>query len=68
MVPEIFIDFSLVGRDAGRVRSRVKASVRRRLQAGDTVVILGDDVAPIRAHVVTIASDSPEVEFELVRG
>lgn len=67
-MPEIFIDFSLVGHDAGRVRSRVKASVRRRLQAGDIVVIRGDDVAPIRARVVALASDSPEVEFELLRG
>jgi hypothetical protein len=44
-VPEVFVDYSLVGH-ARRLRTRVKASVRRQLQIGDTVVVRGDDVAP----------------------
>jgi hypothetical protein len=39
-VPEVFVDYSLVGH-ARRFRTRVKASVRRQLQVGDTVVVPG---------------------------
>ena len=65
-VPEIFVDHSLVGRHAIRIRTRVKASVRQQLQIGDTVVVLGDAVAPARARVLAVAVDDPEVELELV--
>jgi hypothetical protein len=65
VVPEIFVDYSLVGA-ARYFRTRVKASVRRQLQIGDTVVVRGDDVAPARARVLGIADDDPEVELELI--
>ena len=55
-VPEVFVDYSLVGH-ARRFRTRVKASVRRGLQIGDTVVVRGDDVAPADARVLGVAAD-----------
>ncbi|MCW2898923.1 MAG: hypothetical protein JWO67_1188 [Streptosporangiaceae bacterium] len=64
-VPEVFVDYSLVGH-ARRFRTRVKASVRRQLQIGDTVVVRGDDVAPADARVLGVAADDPEVELELI--
>jgi hypothetical protein len=64
-VSEIFIDYSVVGR-ATRFRTRVKAAVRQGLRDGDTVLVLGDDVPPAHARVVTVQSGNPEVELELL--
>ncbi|MCZ2826014.1 MULTISPECIES: hypothetical protein [unclassified Modestobacter] len=60
---ELFVDWSLVGQ-ARRFRIRVGAPIRRQLRAGDTVVVLGDDVTPARARVLAV--DDPEVELELL--
>src|SRR3954470_22305444 len=40
------------------------AALRGQLHAGDTVVVLGDDVAPARARVLVV--DDPEVELKLI--
>src|SRR4051812_40816324 len=57
--PQVFVDYSLVGHGR-RFRTRVEAALRGQLHAGDTVVVLGDDVAPARARVLVV--DDPEVE------
>jgi hypothetical protein len=65
-MPEtIFIDYSLVGH-AHRFRTRVKAAVRRQLHVGDTVLVCGDGVASSSARVRAVASDTIEVELELI--
>ncbi|MGY1709868.1 hypothetical protein ACI8AC_10195 [Geodermatophilus sp. SYSU D00758] len=60
---ELFVDWSPVV-TAHRFRTRAPAATRWRLHAGDTVVVLSDDVAPARARVLAV--DHPEVEFELL--
>lgn len=62
---EVFVDYSLGGRGS-QFRTRVKASVRRQLQIGDTIVVRGDGVAPAQARVITVADDNPEVELQLI--
>ncbi|MGY2004235.1 hypothetical protein [Blastococcus sp. SYSU DS1024] len=60
---ELFVDWSLVGQ-ARRFRTRVPATVRRQLHRGDTVRVVGDDIAPTSARVLAV--DDPEVELELL--
>ncbi|WP_091241366.1 hypothetical protein [Klenkia soli] len=62
---EIFVDYSSVGR-ARRFSTRVKATIRRELHPGDTVMVSGDGVVPARALMLTVSAANPEVELELL--
>ena len=64
-MPQVFIDYSLVGRTR-RIRTRVSAILRAGMRDGDTVLVVGDDVAPARALVVRVAAGDPEVELQLL--
>jgi hypothetical protein len=64
-VPEIFVDFSLVGL-ATRFRTWMPVDQRRALTDGQEIKVYGDAVDPIRARVVHVDQDDPEVEVELI--
>ena len=63
-IPAVFVDFSLVGL-ATRFRTWMAADQRRKLCDGQEITVYGDAVDAIRARVVHVDPDDPEVEIEL---
>lgn len=64
-IPAIFVDFSLVGL-ATRFRTWIAADQRRVLSDGQEILVYGDAVDPMRARVLHVDPDNPEVEIELL--
>lgn len=63
--PAVFVDFSLVGM-ATRFRAWMAADQRRKLCDGREITVYGDAVETMRARVVHVVPDYPEVEIELI--
>jgi hypothetical protein len=64
-IPAVFVDFSLFGL-ATRFRTWIAADQRRKLCDGQEITVYGDAVDAMRARVVHVDPDDPEVEIELL--
>jgi hypothetical protein len=61
-IPAVFVDFSLVGL-ATRFRTWMAAGQRQKLCDGQEITVYGD---AMRARVVHVGPDDPEVEIEVL--